>query len=476
MTDTESRPKVAISYKWGDEDYNARVLKLAIDLAAAEGIEVVLDKWHLAPGQDANAFMERLVNDTSVTHVLVLCEPRYAASANDRHGGVGTETLIISPEVYRDAKQQKIIPVLMERDDSGVAVLPTYLRDRIYFDLSDPRTEAETFHQLARWLWGKPELVPPPVGPRPAYLDDDHQPLLTGASARQYRDALLRGAPQQHGLLSSYLRHVERAYAAEQIDAANSTAELVEKLDGSLKRFVPYRDEFVELLTDMAEYAYDPRTFDLLHGFFERLVNIRYQVPLGGISWARRTENLAFVGRELYLYAVAVLLGHARFDVLSRIVRPFFVRTGEDAGGALRSPEVLDPEFPTFAGRESPWDDGVLLRLNERATIPGVAYRLLADAEFFLALQTTLVPPDGNDVHGYWWPRGAGESWRVDTLSPSTRLGDPAYREAFVRALRLRDLDDLRTRIERLPEHGRQGPTFWLNRETVARLFRLSAG
>ena len=57
-----SNPKIFISYSWANQDHEAWVVQLATDLLES-GIDVVLDKWDLKEGQDAHAFMERMVSD-----------------------------------------------------------------------------------------------------------------------------------------------------------------------------------------------------------------------------------------------------------------------------------------------------------------------------------------------------------------------------------------------------------------------------
>ena len=54
----------------------------------------------LRKGHDKFAFMERMVTDKSVTHVLVVCDKTYSQKADARKAGVGTESQIISKEVY----------------------------------------------------------------------------------------------------------------------------------------------------------------------------------------------------------------------------------------------------------------------------------------------------------------------------------------------------------------------------------------
>jgi hypothetical protein len=61
---------------------------------------VILDKWDLREGHDAVAFMEKMVTDPEINKVLIIADQIYADKADGRSGGVGTETQIISKEVY----------------------------------------------------------------------------------------------------------------------------------------------------------------------------------------------------------------------------------------------------------------------------------------------------------------------------------------------------------------------------------------
>ena len=96
-------PKVFISYSWSSD---AQVLGLAQRLIA-HGVDVVLDKWDLKEGQDKYAFMERCVNDPEITKVLIVCDKQYADKANNRTGGVGDETVIISSQ--RQVRLQQLL-------------------------------------------------------------------------------------------------------------------------------------------------------------------------------------------------------------------------------------------------------------------------------------------------------------------------------------------------------------------------------
>lgn len=162
-------PKIFISYSWSSD---ALVIELAQRLVS-HGVDVVLDKWDLKEGQDKYAFMERCVNDPEITKVLIICDKAYAQKANDRTGGVGDETVIISSEIYGNMKQEKFIPVIAEKDEDGKPYAPTYIKTRIYIDLSDQDTYESEYEKLLRNIYEKPQFMKPKLGKKPEWLDEE---------------------------------------------------------------------------------------------------------------------------------------------------------------------------------------------------------------------------------------------------------------------------------------------------------------
>ena len=161
--------EIKFSYSWSSDRL---VLELAQRLIS-HGVDVVLDKWELKEGQDKYAFMERCVNDPDITKVLIICDRVYAQKANNRTGGVGDETVIISGEIYGKMKQEKFIPIIAERDDEGNEYLPAYIKTRIYIDLSDATKYEEQYEKLLRNIYEKPQLVKPKLGKKPEWLDEE---------------------------------------------------------------------------------------------------------------------------------------------------------------------------------------------------------------------------------------------------------------------------------------------------------------
>ena len=162
-------PKVFISYAWGSEEYQNKVLAFVTQLRG-DGIDTVFDKWDLTEGNDTNAYMERCVNDPSITNVLVLIDPVYAQKADDHSGGVGTETQIISAKIYQEVTQDKFIPVIMERDENGSVCKPTYLQGRLHFDLSLEEGYDNTYQRLVKKLYGEEVYAKPELGKKPLWV------------------------------------------------------------------------------------------------------------------------------------------------------------------------------------------------------------------------------------------------------------------------------------------------------------------
>ena len=157
------QPKVFISYSWTSPGHQDRVRHWAERLVQ-EGIDVVLDIYDLKEGQDKYAFMERMVTDPHVTQVLVVCDKAYSEKADAKKAGVGTESQIISREVYEKVEQSKFIPLACEISDRGEPYLPTFFKSRIYIDFSSLAAENDNWERLVRLLYGKPLYQKPQLG------------------------------------------------------------------------------------------------------------------------------------------------------------------------------------------------------------------------------------------------------------------------------------------------------------------------
>lgn len=157
-------PKVFISYSWTSEEYKAIVLQLA-EALVDKSVDVILDRWDLHVGYDRYAFMEHSIDKAD--KVLILCDKKYTEKANAREGGVGTETAIITPDVYENHEQEKFIPVIME----DFKCVPAYLKSRLGIDFRDGHRD-QGFEELLRTIYNQPLHVKPPLGKPPSWLNE----------------------------------------------------------------------------------------------------------------------------------------------------------------------------------------------------------------------------------------------------------------------------------------------------------------
>ena len=151
-------PTVFVSYSWDDDQHRAWIRAFATRLRV-DGVRVILDQWHLVPGDQVPHFMERSVRTHD--YVLIVCTPRYKTRSDDREGGVGYEGDIMTAEVLTGRNQQKFIPVLrgMSWHDSALS----WLKGKYFIDLRGEPYNAIRYQELLLTLHNRREQ-PPPVG------------------------------------------------------------------------------------------------------------------------------------------------------------------------------------------------------------------------------------------------------------------------------------------------------------------------
>ena len=138
MSDDSKIPRAFISYSWDSDDHRIWTRGLAARLRS-DGIDVTLDQWHAAPGDQLPEFMERAIRENDF--VLVICTTNYKNKSEKRMGGVGYEGDIITGEILTSRNQRKFIPVLRNGEWSESAA--SWLSGKFYIDLrGDPFHEA----------------------------------------------------------------------------------------------------------------------------------------------------------------------------------------------------------------------------------------------------------------------------------------------------------------------------------------------
>lgn len=478
MPDTNApSPKIFVSYSWSSPDHERWVLDLAERLTA-DGVHVALDKWELREGHDLYSFMERMVTDPEISKVLVVCDRVYAEKADGRLGGVGTETQIICQEVYEKVSQDKFIPVVTEHDPEGRAYLPTFLRSRIYIDLSNAQREHQEYERLIRSIFGKPLFKRPKLGTPPTYLlEDDLSLRQTIHKLRGVKNAIANNKPHARGLLADYFEALEEAFCGEKLAEPDGEVPFDEHVVGSIERFQPYRDEFVDLMLLIGRYTDDPELYREVHSCFERLLQIKYSSEMRGLP-EHGTDNLSFILWELFLYAIAALIREKRFEHAAFLLgEPYFLsstrynssrttRTFETFDTYLRSIEDvrkhrLELRWITLAGHV----------LQQRAKHPQITFEQLVQADFLLGLRSLLHP---HAMSG-WYPRLLVYAENHDTFEVFVRGQARRYFDQLKLLLDVQDKEDLVRRIEQLTAANRfpEVERFWGGADRYKRLINL---
>ena len=303
MLQEDRIPKIFISYSWESSDL---VLELAQRLVA-HGVDVVLDKWELKEGQDKYAFMERCVNDPEITKVLIVCDEAYAQKANDRTGGVGDETVIISSEIYGNMRQEKFIPIIAQKDEEGQPYVPTYIKTRIYIDLSDAEKYEAEYEKLLRNIYEKPQFVKPKLGKRPEWIDEETADFFP------VKDLLrqIRGSNTDVKRKSCTARF-QTAYidALKQFYEKGSTPERKYELFLNTKVIRDYFLEFVEVISE-TEMDYAEVLTDFFETMYNQLTCVKAFEPNAGSASSDEMDVFKNLIWELFI-CVIVFMRHIK--------------------------------------------------------------------------------------------------------------------------------------------------------------------
>lgn len=415
MKGSTKQPKVFISYSWSSPQHEQWVLNLAERLSD-DGIIVVLDKWDLKEGQDKHVFMEQMVNDPNIKKVLVVCESVYQTKADNRKGGVGTETQLISKEVYESTSQDKFIPIIREYDNSGKPCIPHYMASRIYIDLSSDEKFEANYQKLIRNLYDKPLLKRPSLGTPPAYITEEEQIILkTSHRVVEIKNALLNDRRSVNGLISDYLDTFISSLEDFRL-SGGSTSGFDDRVVETIEKMLPLRDDFIDFVFTVFKYQ-DAVDLDKFQNFFEKLIPFCYR-PENVQTWTEVDyDNYKFFIYELILNFVAILLQLKKYKEVAHLVSSqYFYRHPNSSELTHNGIEIFDL-YPRSL------DEIRNKRLNLRRVSVTAdlikAHSTRKDVSFDEIKQADLVLYYVTELHGRrfaWFPRTSVYNFRGGTV------------------------------------------------------------
>lgn len=431
-----SSPRTFISYSWSSPEHQQWVIDLATQLRES-GVDAILDKWDLKEGHDSIAFMEKMVTDQTIEKVVIVSDRVYAEKADGRTGGVGTETQIISPQVYAKADQNKFVVVVSEVDAEGKPFLPTYYGQRIYLDLSRQEIYPENFEQLVRWIFNKPAFPKPQLGKPPAYLEESTVLLPTQPRAMRAIDLVQKGSNLSDAALREYLETLAGGFEGLRLDEKADPFD--DAVIGSIGAFLPYRDEFVRVISAVARHNLQEATVTVLKRFYESIIPFCYPMSSMRAWHPYWFDNYKFINHELLLHTIAIFLKYDNFSAVDH-----FLTGGLYVGGIPYDVHQPMSDFGIFSIHklESLEFRKRRLALNrisleadilkERSKVASISFDELMQADFVLFMRDAANALKA-EKHNSWYP---------NTLVFASRRGRPF--ELFARSQSRRYFDQIK--------------------------------
>lgn len=386
MSTNTPSPRIFLSYSWSSPEHQAWVIGLAERLQQ-NGVIVILDVWDLKPGHDKHKFMEQMVTDPQVTRVLLICDPQYATKANSREGGVGTESQIVSSEIYAQTEQRKFIPVIAVRHPDGSDPLPAYLASRMYIDLSRTELFAEEFERLLRDIFDKPSRSRPALGPQPHFLSDN-SPVSSGTSILRdfIKHSTIALPEQSRNLLNSVVKDLESLRVVTRPEGFID--DLIVSHVQSTKHL---RDAAIEAIKSLIECAPDNDANDIITDFFERLLSLMDWPPNVNTWNPRLGDHYRFFGREVFLYTLSLLLSHKKWNLASLCLSTNYCitikRERTIADYTMLDEYIYSIDMDRNGRLPQRLISLVAEMVKERADNPYVSFEEIMQADFLLALR-----------------------------------------------------------------------------------------
>lgn len=323
-------PKVFISYAWLNDDFNRKVSEF-VNRLRQDGIDTIFDQTDLKFGQSMPHFMESTVRDSGITNVLMLLTPEYKEKADSKTGGVGTETQIISAEVYQDVDNTKFIPVIFDKRGKDFKdCLPIYLKSRYFIDLSDIETYESNYNSLVRTLYGAPTSIKTQLGSKPEWVDNPDS-INYDQNAIGFIKNYAIGNSDKYVILKSkeiYSRLIK------QIKAINFQNDFDPNFFKSeYSKLTSIRNTFLYLVS---EIVVNDNLFDFLIYCFDQLSSYINELRFTNSS-RYKFSLLTIFKHELIVSCIVILYKANRYNVIYSLISTSYISYSENMGVAFNS-------------------------------------------------------------------------------------------------------------------------------------------
>lgn len=315
--------KVFISYCWTSPEHEDWVHSLAERLMS-NGVDIRYDKWDLKEGQDKFSFMESMIQDETIDKVLIICDKGYKEKADKRKGGVGTETQIITPELYNKVNQTKFIPIIAEQGDSFDSYMPIFIKSRKGIDMSSLATYEDGYEQLLRAIYKKPKYTKPQLGTMPSFLEEGGKKnYKTKNINASLKNCIIKSPDLCSFHIKDFIDEFKNALGEFKINKEDLTQPYDEIIYNKIHEMLPLRDDYVTFIDTVCKFK--KLDIDLIIKLFEKLYALT-EFQGNGSFIETQFDQYRFFLLEIFLYTVVILLKNEEYSNLNILINaPYFV-------------------------------------------------------------------------------------------------------------------------------------------------------
>lgn len=288
--------------------------------------------------------------------------------------------------------------------------MPTFYGGRICIDFSDSSIYHESFNKLLRWIYEKPLETPPPLGPRPLFVDEPER-IDTGTSslARRAEGFARNLSPATDGALREYFDGLSHNLEAFRLAFTNSESD-DDLILHSVESMVHVRDEYLSVIGASCINAVPSDRVEIIHDFFEKLINYFYP-PNGAGGWPEYyTDNYKFFIHEIFLFTIANFIKYRRFESAALLLEtPYYVSNihlnGTNKMFGYRIFRQYLSSFERLGARENPRPYSLQARtLKGRVAGTGFEFLDLMQVDFLLMLRADIKGLNEGINRQNWYP------------------------------------------------------------------------
>ena len=439
----DNQPKVFISYSWAIREWVGELAKRLMN----DGVETKVDLWDLKEGQDKYAFMESMVNDNTIDYVLVVCDKTYTEKANKREGGVGDETVIISSELYGKSAQTKFLPLVLSKDEDGKALVPIYIKSRIYFDFSDENNYENEYEKLLRHIYDKPLMPTPKLGCMPEFLNDNafnlsllskHISVLKSSNNETRKNAAITEFCQDFAIKAKEF-------------TVDSSKGVGNEIVANIEAMKPLRDLYLDFLKEVILSERD--IADFVCRFFENVYNELMLLPTGVNSWSDSSyEHYKFLLWEMFVCTIAYLWYYEKYrEIYLVLTHTYFLQSQVSPVKVIRPSFIMnfvcDVRTLESYGAGHHLNSFAASLAVKHVKEPLITQESFAQADIFISQMSFALKI--NDGFGYWFPlsyvyaKNASSFW--------IKLASRHFCEKILPLFNAKSIEDLKRIIQENP-------------------------